>query len=269
MDVFDLTGEKQHYFYNSYGRLVNFPSVITAELLPEIEFSGTKQGGCTDGEYIYQSAGDTSDYTYLNIVKYKIADGSFTSVRYDGNPNFGHANDMTYNPDEDRIYIATMMADNSIVILNASDLSYVDTIYLSDCNKIPQIAYNRNDKKYYLRQGSEYLIYDSSWNLVERRYAPPQLSGTTGQGDETDGSFIYRLTYGSTNGIYGEKNGLDILTIDGKRVGHIKIDVPREPESIMYDWNGNYYVSTNDVGELSTIRFYKLSMFSNLYAVLG
>ena len=62
---------------------VQFLDTAIISALSNVSTTGTKQGCCTDGEYIYQTAGDTSNYTYMQIIKYKISDGTYTIKRFD------------------------------------------------------------------------------------------------------------------------------------------------------------------------------------------
>ena len=66
----------------------------------------------------------------------------------------------------------------------------------------------------------------------------PTAQEATSQGMETDGNYIYRLTY--------NPNYVDVATIDGSYVKTIPLPVSGEPEAIMYDWTtGKYYFSMN------------------------
>lgn len=229
-------------------------AVITA--LPTISVTGVKQGGCTDGEYIYQCSGDSSNGTYMTIIKYKISDGTYTSVTYNGTPNFGHANDMTYNPNTGYLYICTMLSDGSIIVLNASDLSYVDTVYIVNSSGNPyqvwQICYDRLKNVFYSSASGGVCEYDASWDYVRLIPMATQLSATA-QGCETDGVYYYRITY--------NQNYVDVCKLStGERVATITNPVSNEPEAIMYDWNGNYYFSGYNTPSL----FYRIQLFDEV-----
>lgn len=214
-------------------------AVISA--LPSVSVSGTKQGGCTDGTYIYQCSGDSSGYSYMKVIKYRISDGTYTTVQYDGTPNFGHANDMTYNPNTGYLYVATMLSDGSVIVLDADDLSYVNTIYLTNGSgnayQVWQFCYDRIHNKYYSSHGNAaILVYDSNWNY-ERSVTLPTFTSATQQGCETDGTYYYKVTY--------NPNRICICTLGGEYVTEIINPVSGEPETLMYDWDGNYYFSKN------------------------
>lgn len=228
-------------------------AVITA--LPSISVTGVKQGGCTDGEYIYQCSGDSKNHTYMTIIKYKISDGTYTSVTYNGTPNFGHANDMAYNPNTGYLYICTMLSDGSIIILNASDLSYVDTVYAvnsdGDAYAVWQICFDRKANVFYSGGNELTHVYDSNWNYLHSIVTSAHPDAT-GQGCETDGEYFYRITY--------NPNLINVCKLTGEFVKNITNPVTREPEALMYDWNGNYYFSGYNTPSL----FYRIQLFDEI-----
>lgn len=245
--AFDLDGET---VWNANRQWFD-TAVINA--LPSISVTGVKQGGCTDGEYIYQCSGDSTNYTYMKVIKYKISDGTYTVRQYDGTPNFGHANDMTYNPNTGYLYICTMLNDGSIIVLDADDLSYVDTIYITNYAgnpyKVWQFCYDRYLNVYYSSvSGNSICVYDSNWNCIEQRTIANSPESTA-QGCETDGEYFYRITY--------NPNLISVCKLNGEFVKNITNPVSGEPEAIMYDWNDQYYFSKY----ASSNFLYELQMF--------
>lgn len=225
-------------------------AILTA--LSSVPTSGTKQGGCTDGEYIYQTAGDAANYTYMQVIKYKISDGTYTVQRFDGTPNFGHANDMCYNPNTGYLYVCTMLTDGSVIVLDSSDLSYIGTVYLKNAAEnhyaVWQFCYDRDSDHFLSVNGNNILIYSQSWQYISSIPIPEHLSAT-GQGCETDGRFFYRVTY--------NPNYIDVLRLyDGTRAAIINNPMTGEPETLMYDWAGNFYINKNTTGTI----FYKIQI---------
>lgn len=263
--AYDIDGVSLPEVYDIEGNSISFEqeiqwldtAVITA--LPTISVTGVKQGGCTDGTYLYQCSGDSTNHTYMTVIKYKISDGTYTSVTFNGTPNFGHANDMTYNPITGYLYVCTMLEDGSIIVLDADDLSYVETIYITRYDgspyKVWQFAYDRILNVYYSSCGSTewattgIAVYDANWNCLEERPIA-DIPTATMQGSETDGTYYYRILY-NPNII----NVVDLAT--GELVKNITNPVSNEPEAIMFDWNGNYYFS----GYKTPSLFYRLKMF--------
>lgn len=229
-------------------------AIITA--LPSVSTTGTKQGCCTDGEYIYQTAGDSTNHTYMQIIKYKISDGTYTVARFDGTPNFGHANAMTYNPNTGHIYVGTMLSDGSVIVLNPSDLSYVETRYLVNSSGqtygVSALAYDRTRNCYYTKSSATaFNVYDADFNFLHTIPAAETLSATA-QDCETDGRYIYRVTY--------NPNYFDVIDIDtGERAKIITNPMMGEPEALAYDWDGNFYAARNTTGTI----FYDVQLFDN------
>lgn len=222
--------------------------------LSSVSVSGTKQGACTDGEYIYQTAGDSANYTYMRIIKYRISDGTYSYVQFDGTPNFGHANDMCYNPNNGYLYVCTMLSDGSVIVLDSSDLSYVDTIYLENVSGNPyavwQFCFDRDTNHFLSINGNNLISYDQSWNFVSYITIPEHIDATA-QGCETDGTYFYRITY--------NPNKIDIIKLsDGTRVKTMTNPMSGEPETMMYDWNGHYFINKN---ASSGVIFYRAQLF--------
>lgn len=227
-------------------------AILTA--LPNVSVTGTKQGACTDGTYIYQCSGDSKNYTYMRVIKYKISDGTYSYVQFDGTPNLGHANDMCYNPNNGYLYICTMLSDGSVIVLDSSDLSYVDTVYLENASGNPyavwQFCFDRETNHFLSGNDASILVYDQSWNYLST-IAIPQHPSATGQGCETDGTYFYRITY--------NPNYIDCIKLsDGTRVKTMTNPMSGEPETMMYDWNGNYFINKNV--STGTI-FYRAQLF--------
>lgn len=208
--------------------------------------SGTMQGACTDGEYIYYLY-----YTSNTIKKYNISTGEVTSVYY-ASGLYGHGNDMTYNPNTDRIYITVMDDAAHIAVVNPSTLEQVEQFVLYGEGGAVQpchgIAYDRINNRYVVANattisgtyGQRYSLYDSSFNFVRTIVMPAPESWTI-QGIETDGVYIYRALRDSTN----NTNYVKVYDYDGNYIKTISVKNSAELETIMNDWNGNWYCNFN------------------------
>ena len=214
--------------------------------------SGVKQGACTDGEYIYMVGGTYSNGAFVNpyIFKYKIADGIYTKRQFVGTPAFGHANDMTYNPNNNRLYVATMLNTYPLLMFDASDLSYIGSIEQvisgsGNSYKPYQICYDRYNDCFYSTYNGNIQVYDNEWNYLYSINTPVRSSGTA-QGCETDGQYIYR--------VFWNPNEIEVYTIEGEFVTLIADPIGTEPETLMYDWTGNFYCNKNTTGSV----FYRM-----------
>lgn len=209
------------------------------------ESGGSMQGSCTDGLYIY--------YIYHNtniLKKYNLATGEVTSHSYESGL-YGHANDMTYNPNTDRIYITVMDDNATIAVVNPSTLEQESTFTLYGEGGALQpshgIAYDRINNRYVFAgasttgiYGRQYTVTDANFNFV-KKIMTPQSETYTIQGIETDGYLIYRALWDKT----GNTNYVTAYDYDGNFVKTIHIPNSNELETIMQDWQGNWYCNFN------------------------
>lgn len=213
--------------------------------MPSISVSGIKQGACTDGTYIYQICFASSSYTSGNFIKYKIADGTYTLYPFDGSINFGHGNDMAYNPVNQHIYVACM-TDNGAVHELTNEFEYVQTHYLvgqsGNTYKVWQCFFNHDNNMFYSTNSKNGVngmsIYDQNFTLTDWIEMPSNLADTQ-QGCETDGDYIYRVTY--------NPNRIQVCDIRGSGEAVAIINNPHsgEPESLSYNWStGEFYLNS-------------------------
>lgn len=224
-------------------------AVVTA--LTPMSLSGIKQGACTDGTYIYQISFTNNQYKTGTLVKYGISDGIYTTKTFDETIPFNHGNDMAYNPNTGHIYVAAMSSDGAVIELD-TDLNYVGTHYLVGPNgttyQVWGLCYDRKTNRFLSEYGTGLAVYDQSFNYLSWFEIPPHPSAT-GQGMETDGDYIYRVTY--------NPNLIDVATMEGAYVATIDNPMSGEPETLMYDWaTGKYYVNKNESSGL----FYEVQL---------
>ena len=248
MGVYDINGNKlvdnTAIITNSLASFMREEAYLS-NLLTE-SGGGSLQGACTDGKYIY--------YVYNNnglIKRYEISTGDVFSKSYTSGL-YGHANDMTYNPNTNKLYICTMNDDGSVAIVNPSTLEKESSVVLYGEGGIVQpnhgIAYDRIHNRYVTANattitgtyGQRYSLYDSSFNFI-KTIVMPEPETYTIQGIETDGYLIYRALWDSS----GHINYVSIYDYDGNYYRTVKIENANELESIMWDWNGNWYCDVN------------------------
>lgn len=218
---------------------VEFLDTAIVSALPSISVSGIKQGACTDGTYIYQIVFDTSAYNSGKFIKYRISDGTYTTVSF-STRDYGHGNDMCYNPNNQHIYVACMTDDGAIRELD-TDFNFIASHTLLKGDGTPetvwQFCFDRKTNRFLSAQSGYFQIYDQSFNYLGQFLMTPHPDAT-GQGCETDGDFIYRITY--------NPNYINVATVDGTFVKTMNLPGGGEPETIMYNWEtGEYYISRN------------------------
>lgn len=245
MYIYDYIGNKTDVGVASSISFMLRDNAYLFQLLAETS-GGGMQGACTDGEYIY--------YVYYSsniIKKYNIKTGDVTSVSYSSGL-YGHANDMTYNPKTDRIYLTVMDDAAHIAVINPSTLEQVEQFVLYDGDGSPQpchgIAYDRVHDLYIVANattiegtyGQRYTVYDNGFNYVKTIIMPNPETYTI-QGIETDGYLIYRALWDSDNDI----NYVKAYDFNGSYIKTIEVGNANELETIMQDWQGNWYCNFN------------------------
>ena len=234
--------------YDISGNAINPISEITkyaddVYFLNAYSETGNMQGGCTDGTYVYFINTSTNNLSKYNVLTGEKTSASFTSGAH------GHGNDMTYNPNTNKLYIATMNNDGAIHIINAETLAYEESF--SPLNGSGQsfissgIAYDRKNHQYIITTGGifdsghDYLFFDDNWNYKRSMRFVPE-SRWTYQGVETNGIFIFRP-------IYYPGNQVIVLDMNGNLQKYIQFPTlsAREVESLAYDWDGVWYALYN------------------------
>lgn len=234
MSIYDVTGNElimPETFAQNYSESPDFIQFATD--------SGTMQGGCTDGTYIYYIITSAN-----KLVKMDIATGTKTTVTYTAGL-YGHGNDMTYNPVTNKILIVTMES-GVIRQVNPSTLADEGEIVPLDAggNIVPSsgLAYDRKNNRYIVSSGDNYTIFDSSWAFI-RAFTLAAGSRWTYQGLETDGEYIFRPIW--VSGTY-ECNIL-VLDMDGNLQTYITLPTlaSKEIETLANDWDGVWYAIYN------------------------
>ena len=206
------------------------------------------QGGCVIENYLYTFM--ITDKRVLGdekcvIVKSDIETGEVLS--YSKEMALGHANDATYNPDENTIVVANCTDGSILHVLDADTLELKQNVNIS--GGIFSITYDPV-KKYYIGAGHGYLYYYTDNFRYSYKVAYTVTDGMEGvQGLLSDGTYLYMLEY-YQNPADGHdiKNNLVVYELyTGKRVATIDLGINREAENIGYK-DGNFYVSCNNIG---------------------
>jgi len=237
-EAFSTDAESLTVAFKVDGTLIPFATFLQTAILSEltsISYSGNKQGACSDGEYIYQIC-----ISPFVGIKYKISDGTYTTVSLGSSVPYNHANDMAYNPNNNHIYVAAMSADGAVMELD-TNWNYIATHYLIGKNdssySVWGLCFDQKTNHFLSENAGGIAVYDVNFNYLSW-FSLPEHPSATGQGCETDGDFIYRVTY--------NPNYIDVATITGEYVCTINNPMSGEPETLMYDWeNKKYYINRN------------------------
>ena len=224
------------------------------------ESSFRSQGGTITGNrwYCWGIHGDAGTESVFHC--YNLDTGLEYGIPYEYNDltfvNGNHLNDMTYNPVEDCLYIATDNPTNTIVkMTNGERPKFANTIEIKDSsnNSITacSICYNRKDDKYYVINDSytKLYVFNSSWvRQAEYTITDPLSSYTGKQGIDTDGTFIYAVKSNTSS-----QNAVITFDLLGNVIEVTTIpyldtkDAKYEMEGISYDWDtGGFVVNCQD-----------------------
>ena len=246
MSIFNINGTPLSSAYNINGVSltsaydIDGNEVLTGEvsfldnaIITDVYVSSTAsqpQGGCIDDDgnvYVcFYSAG--------KFLRYNINTGA--SLEKSFTPNaYGHANGMTYNPNTEKLYLASMNDTGEVFVFDKS-FNLVDTLYARDANgnvfTCWNIAYDRNSEQFITIAGYEggcIRFFDNSFNYVTQNLFTFDNWGATRQDLETDGTYLY--------GVSWNPNKIFVLDFQGnviKEIGNSAFT--GEPESLCYDW---------------------------------
>jgi len=219
------------------------------------------QGGCVANGYLYTCM--HSPYVQPNkvlIIKQDLKNGRI--VGFGPELEIGHANDATYNPEDNTIIVSYCDGTTRMAILDADTLEHKDTVALEGhvlCN----IHYDPVTKVYVACavQNEAIYVYDKDFKLINSFKAfmtpGPEVEYSM-QGCITDGKYVYVLEWhggqkwGELRGRGGATtststshfNVFDIYT--GEHVAVIDTGIPREIEYAAYV-DGKFLVSCNRI----------------------
>lgn len=243
--VYDMWGDNLVQCYDIDGNALlsgrTFDDNTTITDIYTSALTAYPQGGCVDDNgnlcVIFPTVG--------KFIKHNINNGTNTEISFTPDA-YGHGNGMTYNPNTGYFYVASMSSTGEVYVFDSS-FNLIDTVYARDGNdnifNCWNIAYDRIAERFITissENGGIIYYMDDDFNYISSVAFNATLWGYTRQDIETDGVFIYCLSYNS-NHIYV----FDML-------GNLIIDISNsafigEPESLCYDWeNDVYYIEGRD-----------------------
>ncbi len=190
------------------------------------------QGAAADAKNFYFTLRNTNE-TSTRIVKYDIS--SLKNVGQTDVFNGGHANDLTYNPETNRLYLAHGKNQGTIVtVVSCNDLAVLEDIVIPV--GAGAITYNSSRRLYAVSQGGTTLHFlDESFQVI-KSFSREAFPGYTAQGAGSDDFYIYFPMSGKSNNI------IVVYDWSGEYVTTIPLNTPSESETLFYT-NGRYYVN--------------------------
>lgn len=197
--------------------------------------SATTQGACTDGKYAYFAVNNNGKTT---ILKYNAS--TWNLKKKSATLSIGHANDMTYNKDTDKIIVANHAPDyKTLTFLDPDTLKITGTKKIK--YKIYSIAYNDKKNQYVVGLAGTYnfAILNSKFKLVKK--VKGYNSGYLRQGIDCDNKYIY-CAQSST-----KDNLIVVYNWAGKKVDTITVDKNMEIENIFHI-NNAFFITLHYYG---------------------
>lgn len=238
LTVFDVDGLALSQCYDMDGNElisggVVFSDSATITNVYTSDITSTPQGGCIDDDgNIYVCL-----YQAKKFVKYNIHSGTETQIGFID--SYGHANGMAYNPNTGYLYLASMNDTGEVYVFDTS-LNYVETLYAKNQSdnvfNCWNICYDRTSQRFITMAGGTIYFFDDSFDLIDVGSYDINDWYTTRQDIETDGQYIYAISYRS--------NYINVFDMSGHLVKHISNSAfSGEPESMCYDCvNDIYYI---------------------------
>jgi hypothetical protein len=219
------------------------------------------QGGCYAKGFLYTCM--HCPFVQPNkciIIKQDIKTGKIVGISREY--EFGHANDATFNPDNNTIVIAYCDGTTRLAILDADTLEYTKTVTLEG-RELINIHYDPQAKVYVACafQNEIFYVYDKDFKLTNSFkgfMSPGPVREYSLQGCITDGVYVYVLEWHGGQ-VWGELKGqggathetssshfniFDIKT--GEHVAVIDTGIPREIEYAAYV-DGKFYIGSNNI----------------------
>ena len=205
-----------------------------------------RQGGCFDGEIYYQVF-ITKQEELAVVGRQNVVTGELI---YSEPRLMDHANDATYNPYTDRLYVGN---SKTVWIYDGTTLEFIESKTLSHATS--RISYSPERHTYVL--GSYYLYNDSL--TYTGKYFKSQLSTLYGdktlssQGTACDDTFIYSLLIESL-GSSKYNAYIGVLDWYGNTLALVNVEFPDkiEPENISIV-DGKIYVAACSTQPVATV----------------
>lgn len=209
--------------------------------------SGAMQGMCFDGENIWYYLSSIN-----SLRKYNI--NTEETTQYE-NLGLGHGNDMTYNHNTRKLYIAVAEGTSPIVKTIDIDTMTVGEFELNEIDgPIASIAYSKETDEYVVIGGQAYdrdgnidgwtrkqmVIYDKNFDILKSFILKNDYSAT--QGVEFDGRYIY-FCKSFYNGSHNDK--VYVYDINGNIVNSFSSG-NGEVEAISKIDDYHFYIAKNE-----------------------
>lgn len=235
--AYDATGNALGAVYDIDGNLIDGTVFSDATIITDVFVSSLTQqpqGGCIDDDgNVY-----VCFYNVGKFLKHNINTGAESQKTFSGGI-YGHANGMAYNPNTNYLYLASMNDTGEVFVFDKS-FNLVDTVYAKNGDGTAfncwNIAYDRIRQRFVVMSAGIIYFFDDDFELISTGSYAVNDWAETRQDIETDGTYIYALSY--------NPNKICVFDMYGHLIKQIiNTAFSGEPESMCYDWvNDVYYI---------------------------
>lgn len=255
--VADLTDIRQDTNYATISELVgNVPREGNFKAL---------QGGCVTDKYAYMAVLNTTDYDTKDsgCYVYKISTDTWKVVKRSGLLMMAHANDITYNPNTNQLFVAHCYVDSTrISILDADTLKLVGTIH-TDIG-VYALDYHAPTNTFIGGRGKSGTIFfkysPKGDRLLTTGQITPMSTQMVTQGICRDDKYAYHVMF-STDAVE-PYNTIIIYDLETKKLAHnVRLSISdQEPENISLV-NGVFYIGCNPKSGSNKLDIYKSVLY--------
>ena len=252
----DLTNIRQDTNYATISELVgHVPKSGNFKIL---------QGGCVTEDYAYMAVINTADYDTKDsgCYIYKLSTKNWKIVKRSDVLMLAHANDITYDPNTNRLFVAHCYVDNTkISIIDADTLKLVGSIH-TDAG-VYALDYHPETNTFVGGQGKSGTIFFKYANNNKRLITYSRISPTSTkmitQGICRDDKYVYHVMF--THEAVEPYNAIIIYDLEAKKLAHyVRLSISgQEPENISLV-NGAFYIGCNSSSS-SQLDIYKSVLY--------
>ena len=223
------------------------------------------QGGCVTEKYAYMAVLNTTDYDTKDAGAYiyKISTETWKVVKRSGVLMLAHANDITYNPETNQLFVAHCYVNNKqISIIDADTLKLVGTIFTD--NGVYALDYHAPTNTFIGGQGKSGTIFFKYANngkmLLTSGKITPMATKMVTQGICRDDKYAYHVMFSTAAD--EPYNTIIIYDLETRKLAHnVRLSISdQEPENISL-LDGAFYIGCNPKTGSNKLDIYKSVLY--------
>jgi len=228
--------------------------------VPKIGNFKIMQGGCVTEDYAYMAMINTADYDTeaagCYIYKYDVK--TWKLVKRSKVLMLDHANDITYNPANNMLYVAHCYVDSKKISLIDADTLELKTSIWSDSVGLYAFDYNEENNIFVGGNSkSSTMIFKNQLNgskLITSGKIQGITTKMTTQGICSDANYVYHVMFTTSKSPDEPYNAIFIYDLDAKKLAHnVRLSISgQEPENISIV-NDEFYIGCNASGNACDI----------------